>query len=609
MWFPRPPSPVSRLPSPVPMPSSAPEFLRLQRALLGRFSLVRELGRGGMGIVFLARDVALDRNVAIKLLPPQLAALPDHRDRFLREARLAAGLSHPHIVPIHLVDVVDDLVFFVMGYIDGETLGERIRRRGPSPVDEVIRIVQQVSWALGHAHARGIVHRDVKPDNILLERDSGRAVVSDFGIAGAAGAHTPADGVALGTPLYLSPEQAGGARGDARSDLYALGVTAWFALTGHHPHQGVGGAALMLQKATQPAPSLRALRPDLPRPVAEAIDRSLAMDPAARWPDGESLALHLERLRGRRAAVPARVRTFVMTTMPLASEIAAAATASLSALGMMAVLSRGGLIDAMYAQALALPIVALSLAYAGVRAGQSALLLMDVVRDGHDHDTVARALLDEEREQQLDLDARAIEGRRRDAWWYGSLGAVKTAALLLAAGTSLPEWITVPAALGAVIVPTVTVLKVWQTLRPGPRRWPRLLRGRLGAGIMRLMQLLTRRSPARSVDDAPTVTLLGGAIEALFVALPEVARGQLADLPVLARGLQREAARAAAIDDDAARERAASIATALETLRLELLSLQAGLHDVPEVTRHLEEARRVGERVDAMLLHPEATPL
>jgi serine/threonine-protein kinase len=115
-----------------------------------------------MGIVFLARDVALDRNVGVTLLPPQFAALPDYRERFLREAPLAAGRSHPHIVPIHLVDEVDDLVFFVMGYIDGETLAERIRRRGPSPVEEVTRIVQQVAWALGHALARGIVHRDIR---------------------------------------------------------------------------------------------------------------------------------------------------------------------------------------------------------------------------------------------------------------------------------------------------------------------------------------------------------------------------------------------------------------------------------------------------------------
>ncbi|HEX4936262.1 MAG TPA: serine/threonine-protein kinase, partial [Gemmatimonadaceae bacterium] len=292
------------------IPRPIPEFLALQRALIGRFSLVRELGRGGMGIVFLARDVSLDRNVAIKLLPPQLAALPNYRQRFLREARLAAALSHPHIVPIHLVDEVDDLVFFVMGFIDGETLGERVRRRGPLPPDEVARIVQQVAWGLAHAHARGVVHRDVKPDNILIERESGRAVVTDFGIAGAGGSTTPAEGVPLGTPLYLSPEQAAGSIGDARSDLFALGVTAWFALTGAHPHPESPLPALLVRKSTTAAPSIRTARTGLVPALADAIDRALALRPEDRWPDAESLARALEA-GGARRSVPPRVRAFV----------------------------------------------------------------------------------------------------------------------------------------------------------------------------------------------------------------------------------------------------------------------------------------------------------
>jgi serine/threonine-protein kinase len=147
----------------------SPEFLALQEACAGRYSLIRELGRGGMGIVFLARDLALERLVAIKLLPPNLAESPGSREEFLREARTAAGLAHPHIVPIHSVESVGQLVFFVMGFVDGETLGERVRRNGPLPVGEAMRVVQEVAWALNHAHARGVVHRDVKPDNVLLE--------------------------------------------------------------------------------------------------------------------------------------------------------------------------------------------------------------------------------------------------------------------------------------------------------------------------------------------------------------------------------------------------------------------------------------------------------
>ena len=159
------------------------EFLDLQAALAGEYSLQRELGRGGMGIVYLARDVQLDRDVAIKVLPSHLARDPVARERFVREARMAAGLSHPNIVPIHRVSEIGGFVFFVMSYVEGETLGERLRTRGPLPPDGATKVMREVAWALAYAHARGIVHRDVKPDNILLEAGTGRALVTAFGIA------------------------------------------------------------------------------------------------------------------------------------------------------------------------------------------------------------------------------------------------------------------------------------------------------------------------------------------------------------------------------------------------------------------------------------------
>src|SRR5687768_16278746 len=186
------------------------EFLDLQAALAGEYSLQRELGRGGMGVVYLARDVQIDRDVAIKVLPTHLARDAEAHDRFLREARTAAELSHPNIVPIHRVGEARGFVFFAMSYVEGETLGERLRARGPFPPADASRVLREVAWALAYAHGRGIVHRDVKPDNIMLEARTGRALVTDFGIAHGGANPGPATdpGQIMGTAHFMSPEQA-----------------------------------------------------------------------------------------------------------------------------------------------------------------------------------------------------------------------------------------------------------------------------------------------------------------------------------------------------------------------------------------------------------------
>ena len=196
---------VGYLPTPRVNMSDPPgsEALRLQQAVAGRFVVEREIGRGGMGVVFLARDLSLSRPVAIKLLPFDASADDERRNRFMREARTAAGLAHPNIVPIYSVEATEDVVFFVMGFVDGETLGERVARRGPLSTAQVTRVVRDVARALAYAHGKGVVHRDVKPDNVLLELATGRVLVTDFGIARVDGGGTlTTTGAMVGTPLY-----------------------------------------------------------------------------------------------------------------------------------------------------------------------------------------------------------------------------------------------------------------------------------------------------------------------------------------------------------------------------------------------------------------------
>lgn len=286
-----------------------PAFRALADALVGEYTLESELGRGGMGVVFKARDVVLDRLVAVKVLPPRLAEDTDLRTRFLREARTAAQLSHPDIVPIYRADERDGFAFFVMQLVDGETLGERVRDRGPLPLAEVVRHLREVAWALAYAHARGVVHRDVKPDNIMIERGTGRALVTDFGIArNATSAGMTSEGQVVGTAHFMSPEQAQGSAVDGRSDLYALGVVGFFLLSGRLPFEGNAAPAVLVAQITRPAPLLRSVAPRVPAPLADVIDRCLMKDPAARYATGEALADALgAALATAEATMPAAV--------------------------------------------------------------------------------------------------------------------------------------------------------------------------------------------------------------------------------------------------------------------------------------------------------------
>src|SRR5262245_59145877 len=243
-----------------------------------------------MGAVYLARDVRLDRHVALKVLPAEFATQSGLRDRFLRETRTAASFSHPNIVPVYAVEEGDDVLAYAMAYVEGESLAERVKRAGPLSVRETVKLLQDVGYALAYAHGRGVVHRDIKPDNIMIERATGRALVMDFGIARSISASVGAGnegltrvGEVVGTPEYMSPEQATGDHVDGRSDLYSLGLTAFFGVTGVPAVSGETTGKVLARQITEPLPSVRERRPDLPAPLADAIERCAAKSPVDRF--------------------------------------------------------------------------------------------------------------------------------------------------------------------------------------------------------------------------------------------------------------------------------------------------------------------------------------
>lgn len=270
---------------PTPDPRTFDDLARpFAEAIGGQYAIKRVIGRGGMGVVYLARDRRLDRLVAIKTLLPELAADANVRERFLRETRTAAGLAHPNIVPVFGADDIDGHVFYTMAFVDGESLAAHIGGRGQLPAPEVVRILRDVATGLAHAHRRGIVHRDIKAENILIERATGAAMVTDFGIARlvAAGPLT-ATGQLLGTIHYVSPEQVTGETVDARSDIYSLGVVAYLALSGRFPFDAEVASAVLVAHVTKPVPPLSAAVPGINASLAGIVERCLAKNPADRF--------------------------------------------------------------------------------------------------------------------------------------------------------------------------------------------------------------------------------------------------------------------------------------------------------------------------------------
>jgi serine/threonine-protein kinase len=265
---------------------------RVIGAIGAQYALEGEIGRGGMSVVYRARDLRLNRSVAIKVLPPELAHDSAIRARFTREAQTAAQLSHAHIVPIYDVGERDGIAYLVMAMLTGGNLATLLAHEPRLPVEEARRFLREVADALDYAHQRGVIHRDIKPDNILLDRETGRALVTDFGIAWAmeAASRLTVTGIAVGTPTYMSPEQAVGERAlDGRSDIYSLGVLAYQMLTGRVPFTANNSMALLLKHVTERPRSILELRPDTPPAMCEAIERALMKSPEDRWPTAGTL--------------------------------------------------------------------------------------------------------------------------------------------------------------------------------------------------------------------------------------------------------------------------------------------------------------------------------
>jgi len=311
---------------------------RLQAAMGEGYQVERALGSGGFAVVYLVRDLNLKRRLAVKVLSPDLITSRTVLERFRREAETVAQLSHPHIVPLHFIGQKDDLLYLVMECIDGGSLADRIEKEGRLPPADVSRILREGASALEHAHKRGVIHRDIKPHNLLIEAETHRTLVTDFGIARTAeGGSLTATGMLVGTPAYLSPEQVAGEGGDHRADIYALGVVAYEMLTGMPPFTGPTPTAVLMKRLGEPPPSLAKVRPEAPELLRDVIEGMLASDPAQRFQSAGDVVRALDglppasgghatgelRLKGRRRRERTRGIALVGIGVLIAAAVAA----------------------------------------------------------------------------------------------------------------------------------------------------------------------------------------------------------------------------------------------------------------------------------------------
>jgi tRNA A-37 threonylcarbamoyl transferase component Bud32 len=610
-----------------PLPSSLQLvdslFLSFQSAVAGRYSIDREIGRGGMGIVFLAKEVHLDRPVAIKLLPPERARDASLRERFLREARLAAKLSHPNIIPIHAVDEVGDFVFYAMTYIDGETLSDRVRHRGPVPTSEGARVLREVAWALDHAHEHGLVHRDVKPDNILIERSTGRVMVTDFGIAAVA-RESDAGGVS-GTPEFMSPEQGLGKEIDGRSDIYSLGVTGFYAFSGRLPFEGKSPTEIIAKHVTAPAPTLASLGTGVSRKVGLLVDRCLAKDPERRPPTARDLAERLDAALEQRREMPAALRAFVKLNgrfdggVTLIYPFGALAAAVYTSILFGVTTGAATFIGAMAAGPIA----------GGVMAARR-LLKMGFRRE--DLDPAFKAEIDLSREERAVEHGGGPGGMERllevgSKVGMGAMG-VSLGLLMVTAG-EFGGFLGTIAGIGATVgAPSTLAYLIMLQRRKDVdiEFWNRVWTGRFGQLSFAIAHRLTPRSAMlNAMTHRPTELSLGMVAETLFETLPKATRDELKEVPVVLRRLQEDATRLRGLLDhlndavagergdageihsglhaerDRAHAKLTDVIGAMETIRLNLLRLHAGSGSVESFTTHLGLAADVSAEIDRFI--------
>ncbi len=619
------------------------DFIALQAALAGEYSLDREIGRGGMGVVYLAREVRLARPVAIKVLPPGLAADPALRDAFLGEAQVAARLTHPNIVPVYAAGERGGFVYIVMAYVEGITLGERIRTRGPLLPGQAARMLREVSWALAYAHAAGIVHRDVTAENILLERGTDRAIVMDFGIASAMWtAAVTADGRVMGNAHYVSPEQAAGEPVDARSDLYSLGVVGFYALTGRLPFDAATPAEVVAKHLTIPAPSIASAASAVPARLAQAVDKCLVKEPLRRHRNAEAFAEAIDQAFEHAKEIPAPLRVWITRGEKESAP---------RAIFVMWAAVLGVLISTESGIPWLFPLPLLSAA--GLSYIPFFTRLRRVLRDGYVVDDLHAALkehallrseeIEYERAQQSSsmltgmkllfggsvvsglafatLMQRTAPTDFAMAFRYGVGLSISLSTLALSSVTLIGDFVRLRLSAKAASLS----ISFWKS------PWGVRLARVAGIGV---------KAPARPVLGMPMLTeiALGRATDLLFQALPNSSRRELAALPEVVRRLEADAGKLRGVMEDLdgqlivfdrvadsltseerarmadelratraqAAERLAATVAALENIRLDLLRLQMGSAGLESVTASLDAARRIGEQIGDSVMAQDA---